>query len=59
MVTVATDPVNPAQTCTVANAAGVVNNANVTNVAVDVYDADASRSAAWSTVCRVLASCCA
>ena len=34
VVTVATDPANPAQTCTVANAAGVVNNANVTNVAV-------------------------
>jgi environmental stress-induced protein Ves len=34
VVTVATDPVNPAQTCTVANAAGVVNGANVTNVAV-------------------------
>ena len=34
VVTVATDPVNPAQECTVANAAGVVNNANVTNVTV-------------------------
>jgi 6-phosphogluconolactonase (cycloisomerase 2 family) len=33
-VTVMTQPINPAQTCTVANDAGVIGAANVTNVAI-------------------------
>ena len=33
-VTVMTQPINPSQTCTVANDAGVIGGANVTNVAI-------------------------
>jgi large repetitive protein len=33
-VTVATQPINPSQTCTVSNGAGTVTNANITSVAV-------------------------
>ena len=34
-VTVATQPANPSQICTVTNGSGTVNNANITNVAVN------------------------
>ena len=45
-MTVTTQPSTPTQTCTLANASGVINNANVTNIAITCVTAPLTLSSA-------------